>query len=322
MSQRNFVICTFDKPYGKKLLEMAINQKKEGLHFYLFHEYEKVEEFSQKQEVYVLVLGSEIPIEDRKQLRAKRKFLLREEMSTFEEESEESPVFKYQKGENILKEIYLESEVSKRADSNIEKKAIEESLDETSVAEILEKAGQGKVIGFYSPIHRIGKTQFAIALGKELAKEESVLYLNLEPFAKGSYFEEGEEGDLSDLLYLGSQENQNLGLCISVMAGQQGKLDYIKPMTFAEDLHAVEAKRWKELITKILEQSIYQTILLDMGDGVKDLFEMLDFCDTIYTLYIEEPIAKAKLKQYTNNLIKTGYDSILERTIQKKVELR
>ena len=399
MLQRNFVIYTFDKKYGKKLLEMAINQKKKGLHFYLFHESEKVEEFIKEQEIEILVLGSEIPIESRRQMEARKKFLLSETASRFEEESEQTgtereeglsrefpddfpgqqaevSIFKYQKGEDILKEIYLERVVKEELDIDEESKEAERLRGETTTTEGLKEAKKspeggddnniveealtrealikenkakenkkketkvkksrklglpdeiakddrcGKVIGIYSPIHRIGKTKFAIELGKEMAKGESVLYLSLEPFAKGSYFEEGEEGDLSNLLYFGSQENQNLGLCISVMAGQLGKLDYIQPMLFMEDLFAVEGKRWKELITKILEQSIYQTIILDISDGVKDLFEILDFCDTVYTLYIEEPVAKEKLKQYTDNLIKTGYDSILEHTVQKKVEVK
>ena len=413
MLQRNFVIYTRDKKYGKKLLEMAINQKKKGLNFYLFHESEKIEEFIKEQEIEILVLGSEIPIECRRQIEAKEKFLLREEKVSFEEESEQTSsekeelneggpkgfsgqqdeisIFKYQKGEDILKEIYLErrkleegshkeegelkesleeypeiqtlerteeiidgregdgetGQGLEKAEKGSDQKLIEEALTREALIrenktkeskkketkakksrklglpeEIAKEERCGKVIGIYSPIHRIGKTKFAISLGKEMAKGESVLYLSLEPFAKGSYFEEGEEGDLSNLLYFGSQENQNLGLCISVMAGQLGKLDYIQPMPFMEDLFAVEGKRWKELITKILEQSIYQTIILDISDGVKDLFEMLDFCDTVYTLYIEEPIAKEKLKQYTDNLIKTGYDSVLEHTVQKKVEVK
>jgi len=357
---------------------MATNQRKKGLHFYLFHQLEKIEEFIDQQEIEYLVLGEEIPIKSRVQLKAKRRFLLSEEVTSVEEKSEqesvkkedsgralgdfsgqqeEIPVFKYQKGEDVLKEIYLEREIPEKVSLYRKGSVIGESLGEylatedltgealarenqakkeietktkkakrtrrrESLSDQMEKEDrQGKVIGIYSPIHRIGKTKFAIALGKEMAKQESVLYLNLEPFAGGSYFEE-EEGDLSDLLYFGSQENQNLGLCISVMAGQLGKLDYIKPMPFAEDLYAVEGRRWKELITKILEQSIYQTILLDIGDGIKDLYEVLEFCDTVYTLYIEEPIAKGKLKQYTNNLIKTGYDSVLEHTVQKKVELK
>jgi hypothetical protein len=92
-------------------------------------------------------------------------------------------------------------------------------------------------------------------------------------------------------------------------------------MEFVEDLFKVEGRVWKEILTKILDQSIYSAIILDISDGINDLFALLEFCDTVYTLYIEEPIALGKLKQYTDNLVKTGYDSVLEHTIQKKVEL-
>ena len=37
-----------------------------------------------------------------------------------------------------------------------------------------------KVIAVYSPVRRIGKTTYAIRLGRKLAKEANVLYLGME----------------------------------------------------------------------------------------------------------------------------------------------
>ena len=39
------------------------------------------------------------------------------------------------------------------------------------------------LIGVYSPVHRIGKTGFALKLGEQLGEEQPVLYLNLEEYA-------------------------------------------------------------------------------------------------------------------------------------------
>lgn len=41
--------------------------------------------------------------------------------------------------------------------------------------------GNGRILGVYSPVHRIGKTTFSLKLGKALAQSEDVLYLNLKP---------------------------------------------------------------------------------------------------------------------------------------------
>ena len=364
--QKNFVIYTLDQSYGEKLLELAILYKEKGLNYYLFHELEPLEGFMKENQIYYLIQGREIPVQERNSIEGKGRFLLTEEILEEGEEGE-VPVYKYQRGENILCKILTEQEASwnqehgnndrriegwkendeEEKSSEIKEESISEGINEEArelkreigrrkdylirerssmgyrgVDDFGKRERRGKVIGIYSPIHRIGKTKFAIELGKEMGREESVLYINLEPFARGGYFHEREEGDLGNLLYFGSQENQNLGLCISIMVEQMDKLDYIKPMVFIEDLFRVEGKMWKEVIAKILEESIYTTIILDISDGIKDLFGLLEFCDTVYTLYIEEPIAMDKLKQYTDNLIKTGYDSVLEHTIQKKVELR
>ena len=42
---------------------------------------------------------------------------------------------------------------------------------ERAVAKTLRKT-RGSLIGVYSPIHRIGKTKYALELGKELAEKD------------------------------------------------------------------------------------------------------------------------------------------------------
>jgi len=88
---------------------------------------------------------------------------------------------------------------------------------ERVVAKTLRKT-RGSLIGVYSPIHRIGKTKYALELGKELAEKGPVLYLNLEEYAGGEhYFSKEQEQNLGDLLYYSKQETGNLGLRISMM---------------------------------------------------------------------------------------------------------
>ena len=62
--------------------------------------------------------------------------------------------------------------------------------------------GLAKVLGVYSPVGRCLKTSFALTIGKLLAQEERVLYLNLEEFSGLSVLMKEEyKSDLSDLLY-------------------------------------------------------------------------------------------------------------------------
>ena len=62
--------------------------------------------------------------------------------------------------------------------------------------------GAGEGLGVYSPVGRCLKTSFALTMGKLLAQEERVLYLNLEEFSGLSVLMKEEyKSDLSDLLY-------------------------------------------------------------------------------------------------------------------------
>ena len=45
------------------------------------------------------------------------------------------------------------------------------------------KKNRGQLIGYYSPIRRLGQTSQAIKHGIQLAKKSNVLYLNMEPYA-------------------------------------------------------------------------------------------------------------------------------------------
>lgn len=182
---------------------------------------------------------------------------------------------------------------------------------------------KGELIGVYSPVHRIGKTRFAMELGREMAKKEPVLYLNLEEYAGGSYYFPDQTGQtLADLLYYSRQEKGNLGLRISTMAGQDEALDYILPIPCVQDLQGVSGEEWLRLFEQIRENCIYQKVILDLGDSVNGLFQILEECHTVYTPYIEDEVARAKLNQYAENLRRTGREKVLEKTIQKKLKQR
>ena len=94
------------------------------------------------------------------------------------------------------------------------------------------------------------------------------------------------------------------------------------PIPVVQDLQAVTAEEWLQLFEQIVEKSIYEVLILDLGDSVNGLFSILEKCDSVHTLSIEEPVAKAKLQQYTENLLRTGHEKILEHTVQKVVRSR
>ena len=69
-----------------------------------------------------------------------------------------------------------------------------------------------------------------------------------------------------------------------MMTGQIGNMDYIRPIPVVQDLQAVTAEEWLQLFEQIVEKSIYEVLILDLGDSVNGLFSILEKCDSVHTL--------------------------------------
>lgn len=303
MHQKNFVICDVEKEYARNLMQVVGARKELGFQMHLFQDLEHLKTFSEKKKIHILLLGEDYPVAKRQEICAGERYVLvkgeGEDLLP-----EEKGIYKYQSADRILSRI------------------LEESIDKGELTRRKE-AGDGQLVGIYSPIHRIGKTKFALELGKELVKTGPVLYLNLEEYSGGEYyFPENTGNNLGDLLYYIRQEKGNLGLRISAMAGQIGEVDYISPMPVSQDLREVEVVEWLRLFDEIFSNCIYKHVILDLGDSVKGLYQILRACHTVYTLYIDEPVSQAKVQQYTENLRLMGFEDVLEHTLQKKVQCK
>lgn len=304
MHQKNFVICDGEKEYAKNLMQALGSRKELGLQFHIFQEWDRLLEFSTQRAIHILLAGEEYPPDLRQQVPAEKRFILTKG-SGKDLLMGEKGIYKYQSSDAILKDI------------------LEEAMDSEDIVIKGGNRGEGRLVGIYSPVHRIGKTRFALELGKELARTGPVLYLNLEEYSGGShYFPDDTGHNLSDLLYYARQEENNIGLRLSAMAGRTGEVDYILPMPVIQDLRAVREEEWLKLFAKIFKNSIYKSVLLDLGDGVNGLYQILRQCHTVYTLYGDDAVSLAKLRQYAENLHQTGFEDVLEHTIQKRILLK
>ncbi len=301
MYVKNFVICDRQQQYAKNLLQMLSQGQGAQFQMYLFHSMEELKKFAQQKKINLLLIGEEFPHRQREKIPARERFVLVRGAHSDLGEGEVG-VYRYQSAEDIWTQI------------------LEETAKKPEASARPLKRRHGELIGVYSPIHRIGKTRFALDLGKKLAEKEPVLYLNLEEYAGSAYyFQERAKQNLGDLLYYMRQEKANLGIRISMIAAQEGRLDYIPPIPYMQDMQAVRAEEWLNLFRQILAQCIYERVILDLGDSVNGLFQILDACSTVYTPYIEGRAAEAKLAEYTENLRKMGLERVLEKTVQKKM---
>lgn len=310
----HLVICDVQSAYAENLLKILMEKLPDDYELRLFSDIDRLKAANERRPADILLIGEEYEEQERRELPAGRKFLM-----TGSRDSpvcEEIPVFRYQPAEKILEKVLSGSSEEKGCTGEVHA----ERADREGRKKPVQTAVKG-LIGIYSPIRRIGRTRFALRLGRQLAEKADVLYLNLEGYAGGSYyFPDPPEMDLGDLIYYMRQEESSQGIKISAMTGQIDGVDYIMPMKHEQDLRQVKGEEWISLLDMILEKCIYEVIILDLGDCIDGLYEILRKCARIYTLYIEEGAAEAKLEQYEQNLRAAGYGDILSRTVKKKVK--
>lgn len=316
----NFVICDVQQEYAGHLLKILAGRFESKYQFQLFHSIEKMTEFIEKSYVQVLLIGEEYGTEAIERLKAERLFILTG-IPGRKDGSGIMSLFRYQSADGIIGDILkgIENGQERQGESHIREDPREDPhiRGRPHKGEDLHIRG---LIGVYSPIHRIGKTKFAIRLGQKMARKVPVLYLNMEGYSGGNYyFQEGAEKDLGDLFYFLKQEKEDCGLKLTTMALQKGGMDYILPMKNEQDVRSVRKEEWISLLDMILEKCIYEVILLDLGDAINGLYDILRKCDRIYTPYICEGAAEAKLEQYENNLRAAGYTDILMRTVKRQM---
>jgi hypothetical protein len=298
VSSKNLVICDREQEYAAQLAGYLSGKKELALQVKLCNSPEQVEAIRREMAVDILLADESITFTEGA-LTGVSKVILLSAASTGTE-GMVSRIFRYQPADDIYTHLI-------------------EALAEGGMGELwnIRKKERGKLIGIYSPVRRIGQTGFALNKGMEMAKTSNVLYINLETYAGiGGYFPEEGKRNLSMLLYYAKQESGNPGLLITTLVKRMNELDYIPPVIFPEDIRTVTVSEWMWLFGEILSHSIYDVLILDLGDCVQGLFDILKACDTIYMPAADDRLAVSKIYQYEEALCRQGYGEVWERMIR------
>ena len=74
--------------------------------------------------------------------------------------------------------------------------------------------------------------------------------------------------------------------------------DYILPMKIPADLRSVTLAEWTELLEKLATDSDYQVVVVDLGQDICGLFQMLHQCSKVYMPILSDPDSKRKLENF------------------------
>ena len=205
----------------------------------------------------------------------------------------EIPIFKYRSGKEILETM------------------VRYSLDD---AKLIVKNSNERVtvVGFFSPISRVGQTGLALEVGTQLARNDGALYLNLCSYA-GGHFSGTESPTLAELLYFLEQDMPNIGLRLKTLTSQAEGLDYLNPMTSAADLQEVEPATWKKMIDALREFASYGVILLDIGCETRGAYGILEECDLILMPVLAGELEEEKIEAFSNDIRQSEMAAVLKK---------
>jgi hypothetical protein len=292
VNEKTLVICDKEARYAKGLGDNFSERKEFAFKVYACTSAESVRCFLDSHRIDVLIIDEGFGWEERESFGAEITFVLTKGICK-DLKVDEVELFKYQCADAILADV-VESYLRK---SNV------------TILKNIKKQSK-KMIAVYSPVKRIGKSTFAVALSRELGKEKKTLFLNMESYP--SIVEGGK--NLGDLLYYVRQEQDELGIRLASMVKSRDGLEYLLPIPMISDLKEVTVNEWKNLLERILEESIYENLVIDLDDSVDGLLEILKLCDWVYMPMLEEEVSHQKVCRFEEVLTCLGLEDILKKT--------
>ena len=159
----NFVICDTQKSYSENLFRRLSEKLSGYFQFHVFHDIENLKIAAKSMQVNILLIGDEYGKEDRDEIPARQKYLLIGEKIPNERSPTEIPFFRYQSVSSMLELLLQEKD---QENSEVQTHQIQLVSDRSQTV----KANVNGLIGIYSPVHRIGKTRFAMRMGRVLSE--------------------------------------------------------------------------------------------------------------------------------------------------------
>lgn len=292
-----FAVCDTEIEYAYHFMEYLMKKKNIPFEIQAFTSPEVLADFARSHPVEILLISDKAITEEIRQLPIRQIILLSE--GVHDPSLDRFPaVYKYQSSDNVIREVMacygVENEVIV-GQNQVTKKEM-------------------RIIGVYSPVGRTQKTSFALALGQILGRDRAVLYLNLESYSGfeqllETHFDRG----LSDILYYARQQNSGIVYKIAGMVQTIQNLDFLPPALFPMDIQTTKYEEWLWLFRQLEQNSSYEVLILDLGDAVCDLYQLLDYCTEIYVPIRQDVISMAKIAQFEQTLQLWDSASVMEK---------
>lgn len=327
-----------DKVYGDRFKKFASSHSNCPFTVYSFHDYKALKNFSLDHPIELLV-GSEAKFlhKDTEDMESRycsesdetdfisdnygassdtnplssinaRSFIsLSEYPINSTEESSKEPsetgirhqIYKYQSGENILREIM--TAYGKKSPSV--RKTNSSSLS--------------KLYLIYSPIGRSGKSSFAKSLTKALRRDCNTLYITLEEVSDpvDTHCDAIYHDTLSEAFYF-YKEGKLTNSRFRELIYHSDDYDHILPVRTPEDITTLDSNELTEFIEHIRLISGTDAIILDTDSILSRIEGILPLANNIFMPVTEDASANLKLQLLETYLSKTQSPEVLDKIVK------
>lgn len=296
MISEGYEIVIFDteEAYVRSLTEYAGRKKNLPVRLVGFSEVKSLLSFAEKHKVETLLASASLPEDAVELVHAERVLFLDDGRGA--NSVKHRTVFKYMPAGELLKQLTLY----------------------TAKDELRKNSGRKRkgcdFYAVYSPVGGCRKTSFALTLAKLLSKERSVLYVNLENHSGlsevlGTSFPKS----ISDLLYYIRLQKTGVSELLSVISVSVSGMDVLPPPDNYADILCTNPKEWQVLMDSVEETGVYEAVVLDIGDGVSDLYGMCERSVRVFVPLRTDPVSKAKYKEFTEKAKAFGKAAVANR---------
>lgn len=302
MDKRILAIFDSEENYAYRLMEFISEKTNLPFEIYVFTVEDKFYSCAHTKDIECLLISESVYKKEVETLKIPHIIILSENGENLSKTLHH--INKYQSCENIFHEV------------------MEYYTDQSEAvpAALRTRKRKMRIVGIYTPIGRCLQTTFSLTLGQMLAKNYKTLYLNFEIYSGfARMLSRSFDSDISDLIYYFSCAREKLAYRMESMVETVNGLDFIPPAEIYQNLAGIRGSQWIDLFQEIEKTSEYECLLLDLTDGIMDLWEVLKECDNIYTIYREDGIAMAKIEQYEKALEHMNCKDITARTIRWKL---
>ncbi|MCR5526304.1 MAG: hypothetical protein K6F39_02830 [Lachnospiraceae bacterium] len=279
MKEEIFVIYDKDESYVRRLMKYIANNSVFQIEIQGFSDIDRLKKYLENKDADMMLLAESV-FEDDPEIKISGKALILTEEAMEEDINGFSAVYKYQSSDNVLREVF------------------KHYAEETSSFVKARKNSRVELIGVISPVGGAGKTSFALALGQVLAEKEKVLYLNLEDYSGFHHLVKGDKSmTIAELIFFLKGNRGSFPGKLAETVKRLGRLDYIPPALFPEDIRTTESEIWLRLFDEIMK-SEYDKVIIDFGREEEWTKDVLENCSRVFLPVKKDRLSEAKLEHF------------------------